>query len=180
MINVTKEQLHNCVYISLSDFKSIINKLKPELIVSCCDNKLSIETSNGEPADKEEILKTLSLHFNVTVTGFHADDSDDIGVWVLYKDNVYAKDVPCRKCYNARFDDELTDENDFGSYTVGQSEKNYRMIYSSGHGKPPRIEFDSWSEECKRWLTVGVYFPGYCPECGREITEYDDKKRRKM
>lgn len=170
MKNVTKEQLHKCIFMPFSDFKGIINKLKPDVTVTYSEHKLSLETDGNS----SEVLQELSMYFNVTVTGFHADDSDDTGVWILYKDKALSEEVPCVKCFNARFNDELTDENDFGSYTVGQSEKNYRMTYSSGYGEPPRIEFDAWNESCTRWETVGVYFPKCCPECGREITEYEE------
>lgn len=177
MINVTKEQLHKCIFMSLSDFKSIISKLKPDVMVTYCEHKLSLETDSNNSVEKKDVLQELSVYCNVTVTDFHTDDSDDTGVWILYKDKVLTEEVPCGKCFNARFNDELTDENDFASYTIGQSEKGYRMTYNSGYGKPPRIEFDAWNESCTRWDTVGVYFPKCCPECGREITEYDEKRR---
>lgn len=83
--------------------------------------------------------------------------------------------VPCAKCYNARLDDELTDKNDFASYTIGKSEKGYRVMYTTGYGRPPRIEFETWNESCRNWDTVGIYFPKCCPECGRKITEYDEE-----
>lgn len=178
MINVTKEQLHKCIFISFSDFKSIINKLKPDVTVTYCEHKLSLATDSNNSVKKKEVLQELSVYFNVTVIGFHADDSDDTGVWILYNDKVLSEEVPCGKCFNARFNDEITDENDFASYTVGQSEKGYRMTYNSGYGKPPRIEFDAWNESCTSWDTVGVYFPKCCPECGREITEYNEKRRK--
>ena len=177
MINVTKDQLHKCIFVSLSDFKSIIIKIKPDVTVTYGEHKISFETDSNNSVEKREILQELSAYFKAEVTDFHTDDSDDTGVWILYKDRGLSEKVPCGKCFNARFDDELTDENDFGSYTIGESEKGYRMTYNSGYGKPPRIEFDVWNESCRRWDTVGVYFPKCCPDCGREITEYDEKRR---
>ena len=177
MINVTKEQLHKCIYVSLSDFESIISKIKPGVSVTYSEHKISFEADNSDSVEKKDVMQELSRYFNATVTDFHTDDSDDTGVWILYKDKELSEEVPCGKCFNARFDDELTDENDFGSYTIGESEKGYRMTYNSGYGKPPRIEFDVWNDSCRRWDTVGVYFPKCCPGCGREITEYDEKRR---
>lgn len=172
MINVTKEQLHKCIFMPFSDFKSIINKVKPDITVTYSDHKLSLETKRNYSVEKKEVLQDLSMYFNTNVTDFHTDASEDTGVWILYKERETTNTVPCGKCFNSRFDDDLTDENDFASYTIGYPDKNYRMMYSSGYGKPPRIEFDTWSEESKQWITVGVYFPKCCPECGREITEY--------
>ena len=88
----------------------------------------------------------------------------------------------CRFCFNARvyqepeddwFSDPLTDDNDSCSITVGRAADNRRIMISSGHGEPTRIEFDEWSNDCERWFTYAKYYPKYCPECGRKIDEYE-------
>lgn len=88
--------------------------------------------------------------------------------------------IPCRWCDNARVNPELTDENDFASYTIGEACKNFRIMFTVGSGKPPRIEFETWNND--HWSTVGVYYPKHCPNCGREINEYggqDDARLEK-
>lgn len=77
----------------------------------------------------------------------------------------------CYMCDNARLNDELTDDNDFSSMAIDCFE-NYRIMYSAGYGKPPRLEFEIWNGN--HWSTVSTYYPKYCPNCGRTITEYGD------
>lgn len=90
----------------------------------------------------------------------------------------------CKYCFNARiykpteeewmdpFITELTDENDSSSCGVGHACKDYRYMISSGYGEPLRIEIDHWLTERREWITIGKYYPKFCPECGRKIDEY--------
>ena len=92
----------------------------------------------------------------------------------------------CKYCFNARiykptdeelmdpFATELTDENDSSSCSVGTSYNNTRLMISSGHGEPVRIEIDKFFEDYQEWYTVGKYYPKYCPECGRRLNEYEN------
>ena len=92
----------------------------------------------------------------------------------------------CKYCFNARvykptdeelmdpFSTELTDENDFSSCGVGTSYNNTRLMITSGHGEPVRIEIDKFFEDYQEWHTVGKYYPKYCPECGRRLNEYEE------
>lgn len=77
----------------------------------------------------------------------------------------------CKMCYNSRLDDDLTDDNDL-SYSTLCVNKEYRVMYASGWGKPPRLEFEFWDNDY--WSTVLIYYPKYCPNCGRAILEYSD------
>ena len=80
---------------------------------------------------------------------------------------------PCRMCYNARLDDELTDDNDGSYISVGKTAKYYRIGIGSGMGKPLRMEFEHWNEKRQENVVVGRYLPKFCPECGRPIVEYE-------
>lgn len=79
----------------------------------------------------------------------------------------------CRMCYNARLDDELTDENDFSAIGIGSCSNGYRMMLCSGYGRPLRIEVEKWDEKAG-WYKIGKYNPEYCPNCGRKIEEYNN------
>lgn len=80
--------------------------------------------------------------------------------------------TPCHMCFNARLDNELTDDNDYSSCTIGSYDKDCRIMLSSGWGKPPRIEIERWNDSAAQWEYIGIYYPKFCPECGREIVEY--------
>ena len=79
---------------------------------------------------------------------------------------------PCYMCDNGRLNEELTDDNDLSAFGIGDSVNGFRMMYCSGDGKPPRIEVEEWDEKAG-WYKIGVYYPKYCPNCGREIKEYE-------
>ena len=97
------------------------------------------------------------------------------------------KPVYCKFCFNARVYEpteeemmdpdstELTDENDSSSCCVGDCVKDVRFMISSGYGEPVRIDIDKFLELRQEWVTVGKYYPKYCPECGRRLDEYEDK-----
>lgn len=99
-----------------------------------------------------------------------------------------AKQTYCKYCFNARIykpteeemmdpsNTELTDDNDFSSCSVGHCfSRNRRFMINSGNGRPVNIEFEEWTEEMPEWHRVGIYYPKYCPECGRILNEYDNK-----
>ena len=77
----------------------------------------------------------------------------------------------CYMCNNAKIDVRLTDKNDFSSCTLGDSAEGLRMMLSSGWNRPLRIELQEYDIK-NGWLTQGIYFPKFCPNCGREIVEY--------
>ena len=96
------------------------------------------------------------------------------------------KNSYCKFCFNARiykptdeermdpYSTELTDENDFSSCSVGHCfSRNRRFMIDSGHGHPVKIVFEEWTEKMPEWHRVGVYYPKYCPECGRRLDEYE-------
>lgn len=80
---------------------------------------------------------------------------------------------PCYMCDNARVNDELTDSCDLSYFHIGESSKGFRTMIASGDGKPVRILFEALSDKDRIWHVVGVYYPSYCPNCGRKLTEYE-------
>lgn len=83
---------------------------------------------------------------------------------------------PCDFCTNGRTHEELNDDNDYGSHTIDGyriEDQGYRLMLTYGWGKPLRIEADVWNDKRKEWsLHVLQYYPKFCPECGRRLSEY--------
>ena len=86
----------------------------------------------------------------------------------------------CNVCFNARVSDdyELNDDNDLSYHYVGDCAKGHGICIASGDGKPLRILFDKYEEKLGRKVDVGIYYPKFCPECGRELNEYKQMGRR--
>lgn len=83
---------------------------------------------------------------------------------------------PCEFCDNGRTNDDLDDDNDYGSISIDGyriEDKGYRLMLTYGWSKPLRIEADVWNDKRKEWsLHVLQYYPKFCPECGRRLSEY--------
>ena len=43
---------------------------------------------------------------------------------------------------------------------------NYRILMRSGNNMPVAILFEHYTD---KWNTVGIFYPDYCPICGREL-----------
>ena len=94
----------------------------------------------------------------------------------------------CKYCFNARIYEPvdendyytpITEENDFGASIINNyNEKGRRLFFEHGNGEAPRIMADEWSEKQQQWVTTAIYYPKYCPECGRKIDEYDKETHR--
>ena len=95
----------------------------------------------------------------------------------------------CQFCFNAYVDaklpkteedlyfgSELTDDNDGSSCGIGFSGDSYQMYFNSGMGKACNIETCVWGPD-DRWHTAAIYYPKYCPECGRKLDEYEIDER---
>lgn len=76
----------------------------------------------------------------------------------------------CRMCDSAFTNPELAPDNDLSYCSIGKCEKGYRMFIRSGDGKPVEILVEKWNDVAG-WQIIGHYYPKYCPECGRHITE---------
>ena len=81
-----------------------------------------------------------------------------------------AEKCPCHMCNNARADDELTEDNNLSYLAVGESVRRFRILFASGGGKPFRLLVEFLIDN--RWSTAAVYYPKYCPNCGRRLLEY--------
>lgn len=81
---------------------------------------------------------------------------------------------PCEMCLNARVNSDLNDENDFSAHTVGKSDSDLRIMIESGWGQPVRIIFERYINS--EWHLAGVYYPKFCPNCGRPLIEYKRKE----
>jgi len=88
--------------------------------------------------------------------------------------------VSCRFCANNRtnLEWELDEEQVFYAMTVGMTEDGYRIMYNKKPYRPLELIFEKWNSKLSPtvWQTMGVYYPKYCPECGRKIDEYDRSK----
>jgi hypothetical protein len=95
--------------------------------------------------------------------------------------------MSCHFCFNAHvwaklpheedyFDEGLHDENDFSSCGIGCAESKYQMYFNSGNGQACNIELCTWHEGYG-WSPVARYYPKFCPECGRELDEYQIDER---
>ena len=115
------------------------------------------------------------------------EDADEVTKSNITKTNSVTPTAPyCKYCFNARvykpteeelmdpFATQLTDENDSSSCGVGHALMGTRFMISSGYGEPVRIEIDKFLELRQEWVTVGKYYPKYCPECGRRLDEYEN------
>lgn len=74
------------------------------------------------------------------------------------------------------FGTDLTDDNDGSSHGVGHSAPNYQMYFNSGMGRACNLEICRWHNE-SGWVPIAQYFPKFCPECGRELSEYEIDER---
>ena len=87
-----------------------------------------------------------------------------------------ARKKACDFCNNALLDDELTHDTDYACRTIGDMPKRTRLMLCTGWRKPLRIEFEVFNDQYGMWSTGGIYYPKYCPECGRKIYEYETTK----
>lgn len=85
--------------------------------------------------------------------------------------------MACRMCLNAHVDPELTDNNDLSFHPIGESAKQYRLMFRSGDARPTSILAERLNEQMGLWEGIGFYHPRFCPNCGRRLTENEKKDR---
>ena len=81
----------------------------------------------------------------------------------------------CGMCLNAYTDEELNSDNDLSYFTIGKCEDGYRMLFRTGDGRPTGVVVEKWFES-SGWHSIGFYQPKFCPNCGRELKENEQKK----
>lgn len=96
-----------------------------------------------------------------------------------------ANKEPCRFCLNAYSDPEgeLTPDNDLSYSTIGFSVKGHRLMLGCGNHEPLRIVASDWKQYPAKsksydgisggWTDVAIYYPKFCPECGRKLEEFE-------
>ena len=81
-----------------------------------------------------------------------------------------AEKCPCCMCNNARVSDASPDGNNLSYLAVGESVRPFQILLASGGGEPFRLLVEFLID--KQWSAAAVYYPKYCPNCGRELVEY--------
>ena len=89
--NISPLALKKCIFLSLDEFKFLVKKLLGEHYTVYCDYEgvdvvvdPELDDLYSNP-DYNDVLETLSNHFGVRVTSYHADDCEYAGVWICYK-----------------------------------------------------------------------------------------------
>ena len=73
----------------------------------------------------------------------------------------------CNCCLDKEVLIELTGK-DLGYVDIAtKCQEDYRILMRSGDNKPTAIIFEVYKN--KKWNTVGIVYPDYCPICGRKL-----------
>lgn len=83
--------------------------------------------------------------------------------------NTTLQEKYCRFCLNATVDSELSPDNDFSAFGIGNTEHGYNMYFRTGYKEPTAITVSRWDEKLARNVDVGKYIMKFCPECGRKL-----------
>lgn len=90
MKNVTNNQIMNCIYMELDQFKELVSNLTNGVAQVDYNSEDGLIITQVAHLKYEQFLyfihTLLSDHFGVNVTSFHADGAEHIGVWICYKD----------------------------------------------------------------------------------------------
>ena len=88
MKNVKKEQLKQCIFLSLEEYTNIIKQCFDEETKVVCSNKGIFVYKTNEIINNYDICDVLAKYFDVNqITSVHIDDSYYTGVWIAYKEN---------------------------------------------------------------------------------------------
>ena len=78
--------------------------------------------------------------------------------------------IACYMCDNAFINENLSYDSDYACFGIGDMPEGTRLMLCTGYRRPLRIEYEEFKYD--KWRTVGIYYPKCCPNCGREIKEY--------
>lgn len=80
---------------------------------------------------------------------------------------------PCYMCDSVWVSFNLEDGFDCSAIVVGDTASmSKRFMICSGNNQPVHLRFEIFDTEFKRWVLSGRYYPKFCPNCGRELSEY--------
>ena len=84
MKNVKDCQLKKCIFMETEEFNRIIKTVFGNEFEADFGLEGISVWSKAEGLSEKEINEGLSDYFDVTVTSVHADDFDDMGIWICY------------------------------------------------------------------------------------------------
>ena len=87
--------------------------------------------------------------------------------------------MACAMCENALIEWTFSDAEDFCMHCFGEFDRDYQMFYRSVVGEPLCMVVEKYNGD--DWDVVGIYYPSYCPCCGRKLenpTEEQSGKNR--
>lgn len=89
--NIKQNALKKCIFMSFNEFNRLVKNVLGSQYVATYDCEgvdvevdPELEDIYSDP-DHDYVLESLSNYFGVTVTSYHADDCDCVGVWICYK-----------------------------------------------------------------------------------------------
>lgn len=161
-------------------------------IMLCREPKIYFK-SQIDHTPVSELCKALNKTRSYVESSNDSNLADGVRMVEQWFEELIKENIPpterkpyCKYCFNSRIyepsDEEvmspfysyLTDKNDFSSCSVGHCyDKHRRFMISSGNGMPVKLEFEMFDSSNDGWYPLGVYYPKFCPECGRRLNEYE-------
>lgn len=87
MKNVRENQLKKCIFLNQCDFQQILCEVfDTNVYIHYSLEGCWYEADNDLDISDNDICVELSKYFDVNVTSVHIDDCEDIGIWVVYKE----------------------------------------------------------------------------------------------
>ena len=82
----------------------------------------------------------------------------------------------CKMCENAHTNPDLRDVDDMRYTCIGDFGDGHRAFFCTGGDVPTVITFEKTLGGSGCYL-FGRYYPKFCPNCGRRLTENEKKDR---
>lgn len=151
MKHVRQEELKSCIFKTFDEFKQLIETLTGGLLT--CEYEY--DGLSMTPTEKskttgtewtEDITETLSKYFGVTVTSYHADDSDLLCVWICYRPETQSTQKPVSA------DVILVEKPLLEGLTICDITEMYRML-NSVVGYPIELSSKSYESTAMGFIT---------------------------